>query len=267
LSKRAPKLGQNFLSDQHIARQIVDTLGDISQATVIEIGPGKGVLTQHLAGRAQRLILVELDRDLGPQLANKYSDDASVEVVQADALKVEFAALLNGEPTPAKLIGNLPYYITSDLLLKFFSLHELFSELVVMVQLEVAERICAVSGTRDYGVLSVTSQLYCDCRMILKVPPEAFTPRPKVHSAVVRLKVNPKTKRLHVDEVGFLSFAKKCFAQKRKTLMNNLREVYPQDLVERTLSLLSLRADVRAEAIPFEQLCEIYRSLNVLAGA
>jgi 16S rRNA (adenine1518-N6/adenine1519-N6)-dimethyltransferase len=208
-----------------------------------------------------------LDRDFGPQLAEKYSSVTNIEVVQADALKVDFAALLNENPTPAKLIGNLPYYITSDLLLKFFSVHEMFSELVVMVQLEVAERICAESGTRDYGVLSVTSQLYCDCRMILKVPPEAFTPRPKVHSSVVRLKVNPKMKSHHVDEAGFLSFAKKCFAQKRKTLMNNLREVYPQDQVECILSSLALSANVRAEAIPFEQLCEIYRSLNVLAGA
>ncbi len=244
----------------------MDALGDVSHSTVIEIGPGKGALTQHLAGKAQRLILVELDREFGPRLMEKYSSDTNVEVVQADALKVDFTTLLEGKTKPVKLVGNLPYYITSDLLLKFFSVHELFSELVVMVQLEVAERICAASGTRDYGVLSITSQLYCDCRMILKVPPEAFTPRPKVHSAVVRLKVNPKMKSLHIDETGFLSFAKKCFAQKRKTLMNNLRADFSHDQVERVLSSLSLRADVRAEAVPFEQLCEIYRSLNVLTG-
>ena len=215
-----------------------------------------------LAENAQHLILIELDRELGPQIAEKYLGNTSVNVVEADALKIDFTTLLEGKSKPAKLIGNLPYYITSDLLLKFFSVHSLFSELVVMVQLEVAERICADAGTRDYGVLSVTSQLYCDCRLILQVPPESFTPRPKVHSAVVRMKVNPKMKGLDIDEAGFIAFTKKCFAQKRKTLMNNLRESHPLENVQQVLSSLDIREDIWAEAIPFEQLCYIYKSLQ-----
>jgi 16S rRNA (adenine1518-N6/adenine1519-N6)-dimethyltransferase len=270
---KKPKLGQNFLVDRGAMQKIVDALGDITQATVVEIGPGRGALTDFLAGRAGRLIAVELDRVLSAQLRMLYARLPNVEVIEADILKTDIATMVGKRPGPlrdlrpsepirARVVGNLPYYITSDILLALFKAHRNIETIVVMVQLEVGERLAAKPGGSEYGLLSATAQLYGTVENLFKLPPAAFNPPPKVHSAVVRIKIDPQFERLQVDESGFIEFLKLTFGQKRKTLMNNLREKYDADLAKRALAAAKVRADVRAEALSLEQAATIYKTLT-----
>src|SRR6476619_3953546 len=193
-----PKLGQNFLADVGAAEQIVDALGDISNSVVVEIGPGKGALTDVLARRAKRLIAVELDRMMATELRFKYRLQPHVEIIEADVLKLDFRTVLNRtigplndlrplKPARARVVGNLPYYITSDILLRLFEFHEQFDVIVIMVQREVADRIAARPGSRDYGMLSATAQLHTRVENLFTLPPDAFTPPPKVHSKALRM--------------------------------------------------------------------------------
>jgi len=260
MKQRKPKLGQNFLTDVSIARRIVESLGDVSYCTVVEIGPGRGALTQGLLQRAQSLITVEYDRTLTAELHEKFSSATNLEVMEADALNVDHHKLL-AERTPAKLVGNLPYYITSDLLLSFFAAHDCYSEMVLMVQREVAERVCASPGRKEYGMLSVTTQLYCDCELLFTVPPEAFSPRPNVHSAVIRLLVAPKMQKLKVEEGLFIDFLKFCFGQKRKTISNNLRRRFDASVISSALNKMNLLKDIRAEAMSLSELAQLYHAL------
>lgn len=270
---KKPKLGQNFLADQAAMRRIVEALGDISQTTVIEIGPGRGALTDLLAVRAGRLIAVELDRVLAAQLRMRYAKLPNVEVIEADILKVDIATMIGKRPGPlrdlrpteplkARFVGNLPYYITSDILLRLFQHHRCIETIVVMMQLEVAERLAARPGGREYGLLSATAQLHGDVEMLFKLPPGAFNPPPKVHSAVVRMHLAPRFDELQVDPAGFDSFLKQVFAQKRKTLHNNLREHYDEKLVKEAMSEAKVRSDARAEALSLEKMAQIYRVLR-----
>jgi len=261
MKQRKPKLGQNFLSDESIARRIIDALGDISHCVVVEIGPGKGALTRGLLQRARSLITVEYDRTLTTELREKFSTAMNLEVVEADAVNLDHRKILS-ERVPAKLVGNLPYYITSDLLLSFFKASACYSEMVLMVQREVAERVCASPGRKEYGMLSVTAQLYCECELLFIVPPEAFTPRPKIHSAVMRLIVAPKIDMLKVEEGPFIEFLKLCFSQKRKTLFNNLRQQHPSEHTQEALRSAGVRADIRAEAVPLMTLAAIFNELK-----
>ncbi len=268
---RKPKLGQNFLADARAAERIVEALGELSSRTVVEIGPGRGALTQLLAARARRLIAIELDRILAAQLRMKYAARSNVEIIEADVLTIDFAALFRPRPgglsglspviEKVDLVGNLPYYITSDILLRLFSFHRHFETLVVMVQREVAERIAAKPGRREYGLLSATAQLYAKVEMLFTLPPGAFSPPPKVHSSVLRLKVAPQFARLRVEERPFLDFLKLSFGQKRKTLVNNLKGRYPEREIKAALQKTGVRPDVRAEALPLEKAAAVFRLL------
>lgn len=268
-----PKLGQNFLVDRNAMQRIVDALGDISQMTVIEIGPGQAALTDLLAIKAGRLMAVELDRILAAQLRLKFARLPNVEILEADILKADFATMVGNRPGPlrdlrpsdklkAHVVGNLPYYITSDILLHLFHYHEWLQRLVLMVQLEVAERIAAKPGGKEYGLLSATSQMYADAELLFKLPPGAFNPPPKVHSAVLRLNINPKFEAYGVDELGFIEFLKKTFAQKRKTLANNLKGHFDAPRIAAAFKSSRLKPDVRAEAVPLEAMARLYRNLN-----
>jgi 16S rRNA (adenine1518-N6/adenine1519-N6)-dimethyltransferase len=272
-SKRKPKLGQNFLTDPGATKQIVDALGDISQSTVVEIGPGRGALTRALALRAGHLIAVELDRVLAAQLRMQYSTLGTVEIIEADVLTVDFPTMLGIRTGPlrdlrptarskAKVVGNLPYYITSDILLRLFSFHEVISTMVVMVQLEVADRIAAKPGSSDYGLLSATAQLYTRVEKLFTLPPTAFTPPPKVHSAVLRLTVEPKLPQLEVEESGFIEFLKLSFGQKRKTLVNNLRARYEPEQIKRAMKAANVKPDARSEAISLEKMAALFKALS-----
>lgn len=270
-----PKLGQNFLVDRSAMNKIVEALGDISQTTVVEIGPGKAALTDLLAARAGRLIAVELDRVLAAQLRMKFSRQPNVEILEADVLSVDIATMVGNRPGPlrdlrpserptARVVGNLPYYITSDILLHLFRFNSVIESIVIMVQLEVADRIAATPGVRDYGLLSATAHMYGRVERLFTLPPGAFSPPPKVHSAVLRIDVQPRFQELEVDESGFIEFLKKLFGQKRKTLANNLRAHYDKAVVEKALDEASLEGNVRAEAVELDRMAALYRAL---AGA
>ena len=265
---KKPRLGQNFLADEGAAEEIVDALGDTSNTVVLEIGPGKGALTDVLARRVKRLIAVELDRMMATELRFKYRLQPHVEIIEADVLKLDFRTVLNRtigplndlrplKPARARVVGNLPYYITSDILLRLFEFHDQFDVIVIMVQREVADRIAATPGSRDYGLLSATAQLYTRVENLFTLPPGAFSPPPKVHSTVLRMTVAPRFAELQIKPVEFIGFLKTAFAMKRKTLLNNLKNRYREEAVRDTLKAAGIRADVRAEALPLEQSAEI----------
>lgn len=261
--KRKPKFGQNFLVDDNARHAIVDALGDISGRTVIEIGPGHGSITSLLAPRAKRLIALELDRSLAAELAFKFRDQPHVEIVIGDVLECDFAAFIP-PGTTADVIGNLPYYITSDILLKLFAAGRdgLLSRAVLMMQREVANRISASPGVKDYGLLSATAQMNAQVDTLFTLPPSAFNPPPDVFSTVLRLHFGPRFAELQVDPIGFDTFLKQLFAQKRKTLHNNLRAAgFDADQLAAAWPL-DIPPQARAESLALESMAALYRALS-----
>jgi 16S rRNA (adenine1518-N6/adenine1519-N6)-dimethyltransferase len=268
-----PKLGQHFLDSNEFAGRIVDAMGDLSQSTVLEIGPGRGILTSLLARRCRRLIAVELDRVLAAQLRLKFGMFRNVEVIEADILAVDFDSLfgpkpglgrpgMDLKPEPVKVVGNLPYYITSDILLRLFQFSKYFESIVIMVQREVADRVAAPPGGSDYGILSATAQLYARVEKLFTLPPGAFDPPPKVHSAVLRLTLDPKQETLRVAGDGFIDFLRLSFGQKRKTLWNNLKSNYEGDALKSALAAANVKATARAETLSLEESAAVYRALR-----
>ena len=273
---KAPKLGQNFLADSSAARKIVEALGDIANAIVIEIGPGRGAITRLLAERAGRLIAIEYDRQLAAMLSMELTKHKNLEVIEADVLSVDFHALLRGKDprTPVRVVGNLPYYITSDILLKLFAASifpaasggGFIEQIVVMVQKEVADRLAAKPGTRDYGLLSATAQMHGEVKRLLTLPPAAFAPAPKVHSSVVEIRIAPKFSELGVDARGFDRFLKLVFAQKRKTIFNNLRVEFDEKIARNALEEADISPSARAETLTLKQMAKLYRNLSPAEG-
>ena len=272
-SSRKPKMGQHFLTSEPAAYRIVEALGDVSEATVLEIGPGRGAITDILAQKARRLIAVELDRVMSAQLRMKFSMQPNVEIIEGDVLKVEMDTVfgakpgslrtgLNFAPEPARVVGNLPYYITSDILLRLLQYHRYFSTIVIMVQKEVADRLAASPGTRDYGLLTATTQLYGRVEKLFTLPPGAFAPAPKVHSSVVRIAIKPRIEALQVNETSFIDFLKLSFGQKRKTLWNNLKTQYDETKLKAALAKSGVKPSVRAEALPLEKTAALFRALK-----
>jgi 16S rRNA (adenine1518-N6/adenine1519-N6)-dimethyltransferase len=268
-----PKLGQHFLASPEAAVRIVDALGDLSQSTVLEIGPGQGMLTSLLAKRARRLIAVELDRVLAAQLRLKFGMSRNVEVIEADILSIDFDSLFGPKPglgrpgielqlERVKVVGNLPYYITSDILLRLFDFAKYFDSIVIMVQREVADRIAAEPGGSDYGLLSATAQLYARVENLFTLPPGAFTPPPKVHSSVLRLTIDPQQEKLGVSGDGFIDYLRLSFGQKRKTLWNNLKTKYADADLKRALAEAKVKPAARAETLSLEQSAAVFRALR-----
>lgn len=268
-----PKLGQHFLNSQDAAARIVDALGDISEGTVLEIGPGRGILTSLLAKQARRLIAVEVDRVLAAQLRLKFGMAHNVEIIEADILAIDFDSLFGPkpglgrpgieiQPQAVKVVGNLPYYITSEILLRLFEYSKYFESIVIMVQREVADRIAAEPGGRDYGVLSATAQLYARVEKLFTLPPGAFSPPPKVYSTVLRLRIEPQLEKLGVAGDGFMDFLRLSFGQKRKTLWNNLKTRFPDAELKRALAEARVKPTVRAEALSLEESAALYRALR-----
>jgi 16S rRNA (adenine1518-N6/adenine1519-N6)-dimethyltransferase len=272
-SSRKPKMGQHFLNSESAAQRIVDALGDVSEATVLEIGPGRGAITDLLARKARRLIAVELDRVLSAQLRMKFSMHPNVEIIEGDILTIELNTVfglkpgmlhsgLNFTPEPARVVGNLPYYITSDILLRLFEYHRYFSTIVIMLQKEVADRLAASPGSRDYGLLTATALLYGRVEKLFTLPPGAFAPAPKVHSSVVRITIKPRLESLRVPEAEFIAFLKLCFGQKRKALWNNLKTQYDEDVLRAALAKSGVKPAIRAEALPLERTAALFRTLR-----
>ncbi|MGD0858327.1 MAG: 16S rRNA (adenine(1518)-N(6)/adenine(1519)-N(6))-dimethyltransferase RsmA [Terracidiphilus sp.] len=264
-----PKLGQNFLSDAQAAESIAASLGDLSGRTVVEIGSGAGAITGSLAARAAHVLAVELDSGLAAYLRAQFPP-GRVTVVEQDVLNFDFATALAGyAPASAAagqrllVFGNLPYGITSQILLKLAASHAWLDRAVLMVQREVADRIAAQPGSRDYGLLSVTVQMYGPAENLFTLPPSAFSPPPDVYSTVFRWRFAPRFTELGVDEAGFLPFVRTAFAQKRKTLLNNLRAAgIPTAAGALALARSGIDPLARAEALPIGAFAALYRNLQ-----
>ena len=268
MSQKKPKLGQNFLTDPGARQRIVEALGDISSSTVLEIGPGRGALTDLLATRAKNLIAVELDRTLAPRLTEKWKSASHVAILQADILELDLADVRTMTGTagesPMVVVGNLPYYITSDILLHLFAQAGSILRAIIMVQEEVADRLAATAGTSTYGVLSATAQMHGHVEKLFALPPEAFTPAPGVTSAVVRVDMHPRFQELQVERTAFMRFLQLSFRQKRKTLVNNLKGAGFAETtnIVAAIEKAGLSLNVRAEAVSLEAMASIYRRLQ-----
>ena len=269
---KKPKLGQHFLIDSSAPHRIVDALGDLSGMTVLEIGPGRGALTDLLAKRARRLIAIELDRVLAAQLRMNFALTPNVEIIEGDILAMDFHSIfgpkpgssrpgMEHKPEPVKVVGNLPYFITSDILLRLFAFRQYFEALVLMVQREVAERLAAKPGGSEYGLLSATAQLYTKIENLFTLPPGAFSPPPKVDSSVIRMVPTSRLEALHVPEEPFINFLKLAFGQKRKTLWNNLKSEYDSGKLRGALNKSGIEPNVRAEALSLDRTAALFRVL------
>ena len=292
MPSKKPKLGQNFLIDESACLRIADALGDIRQRTVVEIGPGHGAITSILAQRCRRLHCVEFDPSLARELSFRFRNDPHVTVHHADILQFDLATLLatnlSSRPESERsadvverpavdeaevddvddhnldVIGNLPYYITSDILLHLFATarEDVLRRAVLMLQREVAERVTAQPGSSDYGALSAATQMHAKAMTLFTLPPDSFSPPPEVYSSVIRLEFAPRFVELGVDAAGFNRFLRAGFAQKRKTLQNNLRVAGFSATEVQTAWPPNLPAQVRAEAVPLEDMAALYSSLG-----
>ena len=259
---RKPKLGQNFLIDDQARHRIADALGDLSTRTVVEIGPGHGSITDILAPRCRRLIALELDRSLAAELTFRFRDHPNVEVQEADVLLTDLTTLAaRGEQLD--IIGNLPYYITSDILLHLFAAAPILHRAVLMMQREVADRISAAPGSRDYGALSAFTQMHAQVDNLFTLPPAAFSPPPDVYSTVLRLHFAPRFEELAVDSAAFNTFLRQAFAQKRKTLQNNLRNAGHSPESLSTNWPREIPPNSRAEELSLESMALLYRTLSL----
>jgi 16S rRNA (adenine1518-N6/adenine1519-N6)-dimethyltransferase len=251
------KLGQNFLRDQVAIVRIAAALGDVAGQTVVEIGPGEGAITRALIERAAHVTAIEVDHSLAVALRAYFPSD-KLTVIEQDVLQFDFAAVAEAAGRRLAVAGNLPYYITSPILLRLAENHASLDRAVLMVQREVADRVTAEPGSRDYGLLSVTVQMYGPVERLFTLPPAAFSPPPEVHSTVFRWRFAPRFAELGVSEEGFIRFAKIAFAQKRKTLANNLRAAgFEAEAVQAALAAAGIQAQARAEALSIEALAAL----------
>ena len=262
-----PKLGQNFLNDTQAIQRIAAAMGDISGQTVVEIGPGQGAITHALVARAAHVLAIELDAHLSISLRAHFPPDR-VTVLEQDVLHFDFAAASAAAGRRLPVTGNLPYYITSPILLKLAASHASLDRAVLMVQREVADRLVATPNSRDYGLLSVTVQMYGPIQQLFTLPPSAFSPPPDVHSSVVRWRFAPRFAELGVEEATFFRFVRQVFAQKRKTLANNLRAAgYTPASLHAAMAKASIEPLARAEALPVETLANLWKALNAEEAA
>jgi 16S rRNA (adenine1518-N6/adenine1519-N6)-dimethyltransferase len=266
LSKNKPSLGQNFLTDTSATQRIVDALGDMRGRLVIEVGPGGGAITDLLAARAGTLVAIELDRTLAPALRERFATNPGIHVLQQDILQTDLSAIAAqyaSASEKALLVGNLPYYITSDILLHLVDHADALELAVVMMQREVAERVAAVPGTREFGMLSATMQMAARTEALFTLPPASFHPPPDVHSTVVRMTMRPRYAELGVERMAFERFLRFAFAQKRKTLARNLRNAgYESERLQSAMSAITMDGNVRAEACELEQMAALFRALS-----
>lgn len=261
-----PKLGQNFLRDPQAVARIVAVLGEIADCTVVEIGPGRGAITESLVARARHVIAVELDRELAAALRTRFPADR-LTVVEQDVLEFDFASAADNAGARLRVAGNLPYYITSPILMKLAESHGALDTAVLMVQREVADRVTAAPGSRDYGVLSVAVQVHGPVEPLFTLPPDAFSPPPEVYSTVFRWRFAPRFAELGVDQDSFLRLVKLAFAQKRKTLANNLRAAgIGPEVAATALDRAGIDRQARAESLPLEALARLWVELDGKLG-
>lgn len=251
------RFGQHFLHDRGVVQRILDALDPRAGETLVEIGPGPGALTRPLLDRITHLHAVELDRDLAAQLREDYSTD-QLTVHEIDALKFDFCALA-AATTKLRIVGNLPYNISTPLLFHLLDQGHCIGDMLFMLQKEVVTRMAAAPGNKDYGRLSVMLQWRVRVEKLFDVKPGAFTPPPKVDSTVVRLTPHPTPPVSVQDAASFAQVVQASFAQRRKTLRNNLKGLIPAE----TISALGIEPERRAETLSLAEFAALANSLSV----
>lgn len=263
------RLGQHFLRDQRIIQRIVDAFAPKPEETVVEIGPGTGALTSLLVERAGRVIAVEFDDKLAPVLQERFGGFENFRLVMADALTTDFCAEIR-PALKARLVANLPYNISTAILQRLIAQRQCFDELVLMLQKEVVERVLAPPGTSDRGFISVLVEAYCEAEKLFDVAPGAFRPPPKVWSSVIRLTFRPRINTEVLNHDLLWETVSAGFAQKRKTILNNLRHAQGrlQDVLKRNggASIVLCKANVdlqrRAETLTLEEWGRIVQAIE-----
>lgn len=261
-------LGQNFLIDGSVLEQIVAASGADSETCVLEIGPGAGTLTRCLAERAKKVVAIEIDRALIPILEETMAEFDAFTLVHQDVMTVDLEALTKQEfgDTPFCVAANLPYYITTPIVMNLLESHLPVTCLTLMIQKEVAERMTAKPGTKEYGALSVAVQYYTKPTVICKADPHCFMPQPKVASTVVRLEVRPEPPVSVADEGHFFRLVKSAFGQRRKTLMNALSkspyQAIPRERILAALQKMDLDPAIRGERLSLEQFAQLSNLLR-----
>ncbi len=257
-------LGQHFLVDRRVLHRIVKTIDPQPEDLIIEVGPGKGALTFALTEKAQKVIAVERDRSFIPALRRKKL--SSLQVIEADILTVDFKELVEREKRRiqhVKLVGNLPYSISSPLLFKILPERERFTRCVFLLQKEVAQRIDAAPGSKRYAPLSILFQIYFSTTIHEVVPPQAFAPPPRVESALISLMRRQDPLFIIQDEDHFMTFLKGTFQQRRKTLRNNLTKMgFSFMTIDKAFHTLDLAQGLRAEQLPIPQFIDLYTLLS-----
>ncbi len=257
------KYGQNFLIDTSVLERIIRAAGITKEDLCLEIGPGIGTMTQYLAETAREVVAVEIDKNLIPILEETLSDYENITVINDDILKVDLNRIVKerNEGRSIKVVANLPYYITTPIIMGLFEKQVPVKSITVMVQKEVAERMQAGPGTKDYGALSLAVQYYAEPEVVAKVPPNCFIPRPNVGSAVIRLTRHEKPAVQVEDEKKMFSLIKASFGQRRKTLVNSLSNApelgISRDHAAAALEKMGLPPMIRGEALTLEQFAEL----------
>ena len=255
--KFTKSLGQNFLIDDNIVDKIVAGAGIGPGDKIIEVGPGIGTLTREMASRAQNLMAVEIDKNLIPILEDTLGDYDNVKIVNEDIIKADIRGLIdeNLGGGPVKLVANLPYYITTPIIMRFLEENINVTDIVVMVQKEVAERMNAQPGGKDFGALSVAVQYYCDTEIVAKVPRHLFVPQPNVDSIVIALRVRPERKYKVDDEDLYFKVVKAAFGQRRKTLINSISSMgnLAKDQVKEALEEAGIDPKRRGETLSLDE--------------
>ena len=266
------KFGQNFLIDTRVLEKIIQAAGITKADFVLEVGPGIGTMTQYLCENAREVAAVEIDRNLIPILADTLRAYQNVEVLNEDILKVDINRLAQekNQGRPIKVVANLPYYITTPIIMGLFESHVPVDSITIMVQKEVAERMQAGPGTKDYGALSLAVQYYARPEVVANVPPNCFIPRPKVGSAVIRL-TRHREKAVEVqDENLMFRLIRASFNQRRKTLVNGLNNAPELNLekqrIVNALAEMGLAPGIRGEALTLEQFAALSNLLRDTSG-
>ena len=262
------KFGQNFLIDTHVLDKIIDASGVTEDDFVLEIGPGIGTMTQYLCERAREVVAVEIDKNLIPILSDTLKTYSNVTVINEDILKLDICKLAEekNQGKPIKVVANLPYYITTPIIMGLFESHVPIDSITIMVQKEVAERMQEKPGSKEYGALSLAVQYYAKPEIVANVPPNCFMPRPNVGSAVIRLTRHEKPPVEVEDEKLMFRIIRASFNQRRKTLangLNNSPEIHlPKEVIQESIVSLGVPENIRGEALSLEQFAELSNEIG-----
>lgn len=262
------KFGQNFLIDTHVLDKIISAAKITKDDMVLEVGPGIGTMTQYLCEHAREVIAVEIDKNLIPILADTLSEYNNITIIHNDILKVDIEKIVQERNSgrPIKVVANLPYYITTPIIMGLFESHVPIENITVMVQKEVADRMQVGPGTKDYGALSLAVQYYAEPYIVANVPPNCFMPRPKVGSAVIRLTRHSEPPVKVVDEKLMFQLIRASFNQRRKTLVNGLNNSpelsFSKEVIIKALESIGLPLTVRGETLTLEEFASLSDELS-----